>query len=214
MNKRGNNPPANQLPPAISEDSLIESIGQSGYPLQGLVAHALMPDFGVTEEWGYIDRDTHDHRALDVFASRRLFNDSSQRTLPALAMLIECKRTTHAHIFFQRITGGVIPEFPSVPGCPRGRTSVSWGTASQDAHPSRVLGLGDSPFLSPPEIGPPVCASFTKAHRQGKTVEMSGTEPFNSLILPLVKAHDSAQNMYRWDDRAKEILPTLLLCLP
>jgi hypothetical protein len=204
------NPVSNVLPQAIPEEKLIQAIEASGYPLQGLVAHELTRHFVVTEEWGYLDRDTREHRSLDLSALCPIGRPDQPDHLN-LALLAECKRTGHVHVFFQQVTGREIPDYPSIPGLPT--VSVSWGNQSRDVHPSRILGLSELPFLSGPDA-PPVCASFVKGHRQNEKVEFSGAEPFNSLVLPLVKAHDSASEVARqWGTNRVCVRATLLLSL-
>lgn len=72
MNKSELNPPENVLPSGINEEELTRSITNSGFPLQGFVAHLIKSKYGVTEEWSYVDRDSEKLRSLDVFAFRKL----------------------------------------------------------------------------------------------------------------------------------------------
>jgi hypothetical protein len=155
MNSAPHNPAQNQLPPELPEGKFLKAIEECGYPLQGLVANALMASFSVTEEWGYIDRDSGDHRSLDIFAYRKLRPEPGSLLYPAIALLVECKRTNHVHVFFQRVVKRPIPDYLSVTGCPR-RSTISWGNSSRDVHASKVLGLTDLPFLVRPDAGPPV----------------------------------------------------------
>ena len=75
----------------------------SGYPLQGIVAEKMeFAGFKVTEEWGYIDNDTREHRSLDLFASRGLESNAAAKVIPRLDLLIECKRTIHPYVFSKR----------------------------------------------------------------------------------------------------------------
>ncbi len=55
MDKSPDNPSGNRLASGISEPNLIRAIESSGYPLQGVVVSKLQAEFGVTEEWGYIE---------------------------------------------------------------------------------------------------------------------------------------------------------------
>src|SRR5262245_18898638 len=89
MNKSSNNPAGNKLGPGINEANLVRAIESSGYPLQGFVADKLKAEFGVTQEWGFIDRDTKDHRTTDLFAFKHFPGKGNVQ--PSVALLIKCK---------------------------------------------------------------------------------------------------------------------------
>lgn len=206
------NPKSNQLPVGINETELVDAIEASGYPLQGIVANKLVSLFSVTEEWGYIDRDSKDHRALDIFAYKRLCEDNESPIQPNLVLLIECKRSRHPYVFFENVIERSIPGFPLVAGLPRNLVSISEqnGNRRRDAFGEEVLGLRELPLI---ETGPPKCAAFSKAIPSGKKVKLSGTDPFNSLVLPLVKALDHTSQLYQARERADRIFPSLVFCI-
>ena len=205
MNQTPNNPAGNKLGAGTDETTLIRAIETSGYPLQGIVADKLKGRFVVTEEWGYIDRDTHDHRSLDVFAFRKLADGDVQ---PCVALLVECKRSRHPYLFFQNVVDREIPEFPRLVAFPRVTIKESGGIRISVPSGSHVLGLHEIPFVRP---GPPHCSAFAKATGEGKKVTLSGAEPFNALILPLVKAMDHATSLYRVPSPLLQ--PIMILCL-
>jgi hypothetical protein len=205
VNQTPNNPAGNKLGAGIDEPALIRAIETSGYPLQGVVADKLKSTFGVTEEWGYIDRDTQEHRSLDVFAFRKLATDGEVQ--PCVVLLVECKRSRHPYVFFQNVVDRKIPGFPQVAGLIRITVKDSNKRRFMPAGPE-ILGLDDLPFVRP---GPPHCSAFTKAIAEGKKVTVSGTDAFNSLILPLVKAMDHAASLYQAP--TSPLQPTLILCL-
>jgi hypothetical protein len=66
------NPPRNSLHDGLPMEGLKELVRLSGYPLQAVVASELQKEFVVTEEWGYPDRNTQQHRSLDVFGYRAI----------------------------------------------------------------------------------------------------------------------------------------------
>jgi hypothetical protein len=66
------NPELNRLPEGITAGQLEWAVRLSGYPLQRVVAEQLLEAFEVTEEWGYVDRESNDRRTLDVFAYKNL----------------------------------------------------------------------------------------------------------------------------------------------
>ena len=209
-NQSPNNPAGNKLGPGIKEPNLLRAIETSGYPLQGVVADKLKNAFGVTEEWGYIDRDTQEHRSLDVFAFKKLLTDGDAE--PSLALLIECKRSIHPYVFFKNVIDREIPRFPRIAGLTRNSITIheSSGKRLSETSGAAVLGLAELPFVRP---GPSHCSAFTMAIAQGDKVTVSGTDPFNSLILPLVKAMDHATSLYQTEPNPTRLYPTLILGL-
>lgn len=209
MDKSPDNPSGNKLASGISESNLIRAIESSGYPLQGVVASKLQAEFGVTEEWGYIDRDTQELRSLDVFAFKKFGDEGDLQ--PHLVLLIECKRSIHPYVFFKNVVDRKIPRFPKIAGLTRSSITVheSSGNRSCETSGADVLGLAELPFIRP---GPPHCSAFAKAVAQGEKVTLSGSEPFNSLILPLVKATEHASSLYAAESRPTRLFPTLILC--
>lgn len=191
MKSAASNPPENQLHAGLTEDMLRDAVTASGYPLQTLVAAKLL-DFGfqISEEWVFVDDRSGQPRTLDLHASRRLYDRSQgqERVRPQLALVVECKRSDMPYVFFASSTR---------PG--RGGQAVSVAglkttgiTISTDDDRStwtfsviQALGLADHPFVADP---PCVALSFSKAARRGKCLELSGSDPYHSLVLPLTKA--------------------------
>jgi hypothetical protein len=206
------NPDGNQLPPGVDETELIGAIESSGYPLQGVVASILDGRFAVTEEWGYIDRDTKEHRTLDVFAHKSLTDDRTVPVRPSVVLLIECKRSRHPYIFFRTLPNLPIPRFPRVVGIPNRGVTIAQqdGKRFSERSGAEILGLDQLPFVKP---GPPKCAAFSKAIVSGKKVELSGSDPFNSLVLPLVKAQVHAAQQFKAPEKPIWIFPTLMLSI-
>jgi|SRR5450759_4078027 len=178
------NPESNRLKDGMTDVQLEAAVRLSGYPLQRVVAEQLLGAFEVTEEWGYVDRETDDRRALDVFAYKRL--RETPRLWVSLALLVECKRSDLPFVFFAAAAPRVPHEFPVVAGL-RGRAPEIHvkGVGSTSAPASRRLGLHDFSFVS---AGPTTCSSFTRAERKGKELDLSGSVPFNHVVLPLIGA--------------------------
>lgn len=213
MRMTNTNPTRNQLPQGIKVDELITALELSGYPLQGVVASKLKDAFGITEEWGYIDSDSKEHRSLDLFAYHSLSEDASGSVKPSMALLIECKRSRHPYIFFQGVVDRPIDHFPSVAGLARGSIEIHdrSNNSFREVPGASVLGLDTHPFVNP---GPPRCAAFSNAIPKGDKVDLSGAEPFNKIVLPLAKAHDHAYQMYKPPSEKPTVLfPTMLICL-
>lgn len=212
MKTTANNPETNQLPAGIEDENLVKAIMSSGYPLQGIVASKLSDQFTVTEEWGFVDRDTQEHRSLDVVAYKPLYNESCDAVRPGVFLLIECKRSIHPYVFFKSVPNRSIPGFPSISGLIRRRVSIhnQAGTSSTEVHGCAALGLAEHDFI---KTNPPRCSAFSKAVPSGKKVELSGTDPFNSVVLPLVKAIDHASQLQKVDNRPARLFPILLLCI-
>ena len=210
MRANQDNPEVNQLPPGIDESELGSAIEISGYPLQGMVAKMLGNHFNVTEEWGYIDAETKEHRSLDLFAGRPLTAAETGGVHPRIALLIECKRSRHPYVFFRSMANRNTRDFPRVVGMPGGGIALrETGTnRSMVLSPWMAFDVHKLPFVDP---GPPKCATFAKATPSGKKVELTGADPFNSLILPLSKALDHAVPSHGVDSRATNAFPTLML---
>jgi hypothetical protein len=208
MNQSESNPAENKLPSGMKEAELVRSITTSGFPLQGVVAHHLRANYGVTEEWSYIDRDTKDLRSLDVFAFRRLATEDS--VTPNAALLIECKSSIHPYVFFQNAVNRPFP-FPTLCGLRSVNIRQQSGREGthQECRAALVLGLAETPFGDKP----PVCSAFTQAIANGDKVNVSGTDPFNSIVMPLVKATDHAIMLYndRRSANDDKLFPALIL---
>ena len=208
MNKSEINPPKNKLHEGLNEEELIRSITTSGFPLQGVVANLLKSNYGVTEEWSYIDRDSEGLRSLDVFAFRKL--TSSETITPYTVMLIECKSSVHPYVFFQNSVKRSFP-FPTICGLRPVKIQQRVGreNTSQECKAANILGLDDTTFGKTP----PICSAFTQAIAKGNKVHVSGTDPFNSIVMPLVKATDHAMSLYGTlpSNQDKKLFPTLIL---
>src|SRR3954447_26240020 len=159
MKRDPNNPSANELPKGISETSLVAAIEASGYPLQGVVADELArQQFGVEEEWDYIDDDTDERRNIDVFAFRRLSEPEKRwDNDAAIVLLIECKKSRHPYVFFRRMTPARLAGLPAVAGL---RTVTIGESKPRNARyremsPSEALGLSDLAFRAQ---GPAECS--------------------------------------------------------
>ena len=212
MRTSENNPTSNQLPQGIKVDELTEAIELSGYPLQGIVASKLKDKFSVTEEWGYIDSDTKEHRCLDLFAYHPLAEDGLGSVKPSVVLLIECKRSRHPYIFFQEVVNRHIDYFPTIAGLTRGSVELQDGTnkSSREFPVASVLGLDTHPFVNP---GPSRCATFSNAIPNKNRIDLSGEEPFNKIVLPLIKAHDHAYQYYKLPGKQSILFPKMLICL-
>lgn len=210
LNSHPDNPPTNVLPAGVSEEELIRAIAESGYPLQGVVTSRLLPQFHVVEEWGYVDDSTKESRSLDVYAYRRL--SDKERVHPSLRLLIECKRSRHPFLFFQQVVPKGAPQFPYISGLPSRSVWISnpSGKNQIEVPPAVALGLDAMPFVAE---GPPVCATFSKAVPSGKKVELSGADPFSTLVLPLVKAFRHTLSQNSRPEPRDPLYPTMELCI-
>jgi hypothetical protein len=205
------NPAANAIPTHIVEDQLVQALVSSGYPLQGQVAHHLNREFNVIEEWGYIDDESGHHRTLDVYAQKDL-DGLEDEVQPGLLLLIECKRSRNPYVFFQ--TAGIreITDFPTVSGIHHNKINISerQGGRSTKCSISQLLRLDALPFVAEP---PPVCSAFSQAIPEGKGVSLSGADPFNHVILPLVKALRHGRTMFTLTTGQHLIFPIIQLAV-
>jgi len=194
MQQSPNNPPTNQLRPGIEEIQIKNAVEQSGYPLQTHVADILRSTpgpkaegFYVQEEWSYVDRDTSELRSADLHASVRLYDwDPQPRVRPELNLLIECKQSQLPYVFFLGRGRLRLLGFPAVAGLRQDKVVVT-----SDDDPSswtysiiHALDLHDDPF----QREPPFCHTLSKCVRKGAEIELSGSDAYNGLVLPLIKA--------------------------
>jgi hypothetical protein len=101
-------------------------------------------------------------------------------------LLIECKQSQLPYIFFPSPGQVRLPNFPAVAGLRRDTIAIR---TDDDASTwtlgvIRALGLADDPF----QREPPFCSTFSKCVRKGPDLELSGSEAYSGLILPLIKA--------------------------
>lgn len=217
MREHPDNPSLNMLLQGTPEASLIEAIVRSGYPLQGVIASHLIADFLVLEEWGFPDEDTDQHRTLDLYAQRSLKPASAgpgsrEGIQPRLTLLIECKRSRHPFVFFRQVVDRPVPSYPPIVGVRPDTIFVS----DQQRNVARAisiqfaLGMSDAPFV---RGGPAVCSSLAKAVVNGSKVELSGNEPYNGLVLPLIKGLRRIMNDQLPQESGRPLYPTLVLPL-
>ncbi len=188
---RYKNPKSNTLPHGISKQALDEAIQSSGYPLQQIVGHKLSElGFYVRHEWGFSDYSIHKLRSADLTANMRLFDFkivSELRVRPQLDIIIECKKSFDPYIFFLASQSVLNSRFPLVAGLNTNEIAIH-----TDDNPSRwivnpidITGLQDHEFLHMEQTS----LNFTKiGFRGGKKPDLSGEEPFNSLLMPLLSA--------------------------
>ena len=207
------NPAGNQIPSSVKEESLIQAVESSGYPLQGMIASKLRDSaFSVTEEWGFSDRDTNGPRTLDLAAYRPL---KLENVAPGLLLLIECKKSIHPYVFFRTLGHQDVSWFPRIAGLIHGGITMlhelDGMVAVQRLVPgSQAFGLCKLPFV---EAGPDICAVFSRAEANGKKVELSGSEPSNSVIMPLANACDHAMRVFGHPARSDVVYPDLIICV-
>lgn len=185
-----NNPLANILGAGISDDQVSEAVEKSGYPLQYKVASLLRPLFWTQEEWSFLDRQTGELRTTDLLATRPLFEYEKwkgTRIRPELNLIIECKQSQLPYVFFLSKELGWVSHFPMFAGLFQHDIELT-----TDDDPStwtlpllQVLDMEEHPFVK--EV-PAFSTLFSKTVRKGEKLELSGTEAFQGLVLPLLKA--------------------------
>ncbi len=183
------NPAANRLGAGITEDDVSSAVSRSGYPLQTIVADHLRSQFDhIREEWSYIDSDTEQHRAIDIYARKRLITppwDEELKVVPSVSLLIECKRSELPYVFFLSPSKLEPRDFPLVCGLPKLKLrQPKTGVIRPDFPVGEALDLGAFRFAREPNY----CTSFSKVVRSGKKVELAGDEPFRGLLFPITKA--------------------------
>lgn len=194
MNQTPNNPNANQLGAGLTEDHVRSAIEKSGYPLQTIVGDLLRfksvaenKNFQVQDEWSYIDRDTEELRTVDLLAELRLHDWEPQpRVRPHLNLLIECKQSPLPYVFFETSTTPALMDFPTIAGLRHNNIIITTDDDPSSTNYSvpQALDLYEDPFQSALRT----CHTLSKCVRKGSEVELSGSDAYNSLVLPLGKA--------------------------
>lgn len=184
-------PRASKLPGGTSLEDLQVAVEMSGYPLQLAVADVLKRRrFSVEDEWTFVDRTSGLLRAIDLSARISAVRSDIARNLrvrPSLRLLVECKRSDMPYVFF-RATGTGTLFHPHVTGTRRQirvHTSDDWDTYDQPL--AEILELPEHPYAYKV---PFLAATFSKARRAGRKLELSGDEAYHGLVLPLVSARD------------------------
>ncbi|WP_121810227.1 hypothetical protein [Mucilaginibacter kameinonensis] len=190
MNFSKENPPTNILPNGLAEADIDKAITKSGYPLQLIIGEKLRKRFHCQDEWSYIDSDSHEIRTMDILASARLYtfdNDNQPRVRPELNLLIECKQSDLPYIFFLTPDKIFTNDFPLVAGLFSKNLKVvsDYDPSSWHFSVIHALQLQEQEFLNGDV---PTCFTFSKCVRKGPDVILSGTDGYNNLVLPLLKA--------------------------
>lgn len=188
MEQSTNNPTTNQLGAGIAEALLLDAVHRSGYPLQTFIADVLRgKKLGVQEEWSFVDNDSGDLRALDIHAYTHLYDYKKKtRVRPQLDLLIECKQSDLPYMFFAATGKTWLSDFPRIGGLRKDELVITTDDdASTYTHSIiNALGLDNHLFNQIP----PFCHTFSKCVRKGKELELSGSDAYNGLVLPLTKA--------------------------
>jgi len=189
MDSAQGNPTPNTFGSGVTDAMVEQAIHTSGYPLQLIVAQTLSKDFSLQEEWSFVDPDTGSARTIDLVASKHLFEwkEPQPRVRPALNLVIECKQSELPYIFF--LSGGHpwLPDFPVISGLKTKRIVLTSDDdpSSWSYCPLHVLGLDRHPFLIE---SVPFCMTFSKCVRKGSDLVLSGSDPYQSLVFPILKA--------------------------
>lgn len=188
-----NNPSSNRLGAGIRESDIRAAVDKSGYPLQTVIADMLRKSLGVQEEWSYVDRNSKQLRTVDILAGKHLYDieGSQPRVRPHLNLIIECKQSTLPYIFFLSESKPWLPEFPVLAGLGKNTVEItSDDTASSWTLPMlEVLGMCSHDFMRTPHC----CTTFSKCVRKGSELELSGSEAYNGLVLPLIDSLEHFQ---------------------
>jgi len=201
MDEHPDNPTENKLSTAVNEPDILAAVQRSGFPLQMIITGYLADackdmSFSIQEEWGYIDRDVDQTRTIDINAEIFLYDPTrnGQRIRPSLNLLIECKQSDLPYLFFLSSNKHWLPYFPMF--CGLFGDAVKIKEESDDSLLGKIstpvtvpitygLGIDEHPFLTSP---PAWCLTFSKCARKGKNLELTGSDPYLNLVLPLLKA--------------------------
>jgi hypothetical protein len=172
--------------------SLREAVDRSGYPLQTVVAAALQErEFRVEEEWAFEDAESQKRRAIDVFGDYSMgpfIESGAAKSTVLVAMLVECKQSKHPYLGFEAVAPPPLDNHPRIAGLGRWRIALHMDDSTSKSYwetpLARVLSTVDHQFI----VDPPVVTTISRAQAKGDGFDISGDEPHNALLRPLIKA--------------------------
>ncbi len=183
------NPEENKLGQGISDQQVCSAIEGSGYPLQLVVANQLSKTFHVLEEWAFPDSATGTVRTIDLVAKLHLSGKELEKTLarPAINLVVECKKSELPYIFFLSEGSNWLRDFPQLAGLKKDHIVLNTDDdrSTWSSRPLEVLGLDRHPFLTSDVKN---CTTFSKCVRKGDQLELSGSDPYHSIVFPLTYA--------------------------
>lgn len=189
------NPESNRLKAGLTEEVLTDAIEKSGYPLQSTVFELLESDFHVQQEWGFRDRITGEMRSCDLMAMKELDAPPAKasRIRTSLTVLIECKQSDLPYVFFSSTRSPWRLTLPQVTGLRQEEVKISTDDSLSTWTYSvmRALELSGEPFMSRDGF-----SIMSKCARKGPKLELSGTDAYNGIVMPLASAanHFSASS--------------------
>lgn len=184
------NPLTNALSQGISEQDILEAVKLSGYPLQTIITEKLK-SFDLTEEWSFVDRDTKSMRNIDILAEKRLYSYEDfldTRVRPYLSLLIECKQSSLPYVFFLTKHKPFLDNFPIYTGLFNNNHIQIKSNDTRDTWSlsiNRLFGLVKHDFICNSPYNSKV---FSKCVRKGREFELSGSDTYNSVVMPVIKA--------------------------
>jgi hypothetical protein len=211
------NPATNLLPAGMTESSLVQAIRSSGYPLQTQVAQLLSNTMRVQHEWSYLDQQSGALRALDLVASKALWDEHKIHAVrshlyPSLTLLVECKRSELPYVFFETHSPDFYPfRLPLVTGLPHDHITLHFegrDLSTLTTPLSLAMSMFAHPFMT---SSMPRSFSFARVHRAGSRIELSGEDVYNGVVLPIVKATAYVSKLHEPSGDALYFYPELVL---
>lgn len=168
-------------------EQVESAITASGYPLQIDVGRTLASRFSLDHEWSFQDRDSGEYRALDILASKKLYDLAEHpRLYPVANLMIECKQTKLPLVFFCPESGIPAADLPIIAGLPVSEIHVTTADtkSTSKVRVRRILTDSTHPFLRHNKF----CYTFSKVKRTGSKIELCGSDTYQSIVQPLVKS--------------------------
>ncbi|MFF9900515.1 hypothetical protein [Streptomyces longispororuber] len=176
-----------QLRAGLTLDALQEAVEKSGYPLQSTIFQLLERDFRVQQEWGFRDRISGEMRSIDLVAIRELQHAPPQesRIRPTLAVMIECKQSDLPYVFFSTSPAPWKLDLPVICGLGIADVAVTTDDNPSTWHFSaaEALDLTSHAFHNAEGF-----SIVSKCARKGSRLELSGTEAYSGIVMPLISA--------------------------
>ena len=197
MKQTKDNPATNILGSGITGSDVDNAIQKSGYPLQTIIADMIRKEFRTQEEWSFIDSKSQEIRSIDIHAEKPLYEFNGQkqpRARPILSLNIECKQSELPYVFFLSSQTIQTENYPLFAGLFRKNIIIKTDDDSSiwDWPIINCVGLEQHKFLIQ---SAPSCMTFSKCVRKGKDVELSGTDAYQNLVMPLVKSLQHFDNL-------------------
>ena len=154
---------------------------------------------------------------MDIHASEFLYDlmdrKPKPRVRPILDLFIECKQSELPYVFFLFSIERWVPDFPMFSGLvadSRALVLMEENGRGINVPVIEALGLKEHPFLAG---STEYASTFSKCERTGSSLKLSGSESYNQIVLPLLKAAAYFHEIEKPPESARYFDCHLMLCV-